>query len=555
MEKDHYMRPSSDNETPTATTLQEDQTKTVATPSLTEADKPEYATGLKLFLIMFTILMSTSLAAIEIGIIATAIPGITDDFHRLDDVGWYGSVTLLLGGCLGSTWGKVYKYLSVKYSYLASVAFYLLGSIVAGAAPNSVSVIVGRAIQGIGGAGTLSGSLLVINYVAMPQKRPLLIGIWMGVFMIATIIGPLIGGAFTSGVSWRWCFYINLPLGAPIIVLVLLFLRIPKHIKPVPATWKEIIGHLDLPGFIVLFASLICLSLALQWGGQTKSWADGSVIATLVFWVVLNVGFFGVEWFQGDRAMMPLRLVKPRLVWANALYCFILNAALFLVLFYLPIYFQSVHGQSAIFSGVNSLPLLALFALGSVASGALIGKTRHLQPFQLASALFMTAGAALLYKLDVNSTKAQYIGPQILFGFGLGLGCQVPMTAVQGFAAPTNVANLTGIMLMAQAISGGYFLAAAQSLFANRLLQTLEASASGINAAMAMGTGASEIQHVFAGSDLIAVINAYVVGIQDVFAFALALSAFAVVLALVVPFKKLPDHGKKQEEINQDTEV
>lgn len=323
MEKEPSTRIPSDGATPTTTNLRNGQTKEGNSPASIEDADPEYVTGIRLFLVMFTILMSTSLAAIEIGIIATAIPGITDDFHRIDDVGWYGNVTLLLGGALAPMWGKVYKYLNVKFSYLVSVAFYLLGSIVAGAAPNSVSVIVGRAIQGIGGAGTLSGSLLVINYVAAPKRRPLFIGLWMGVFMIATIIGPLIGGAFTSGVSWRWCFYINLPLGGPIVVLVLLFLRIPKHIKPVPATWKEVINQLDFPGFAVLFASLICLSLALQWGGQTKSWDDGSVIATLVIWVVLNIGFFGVEWFLGARAMMPLHLVRPRMVWANALYCFV----------------------------------------------------------------------------------------------------------------------------------------------------------------------------------------------------------------------------------------
>ena len=124
-----------------------------------------------------------------------------------------------------------------------------------------------------------------------------------------------------------------------------------------------------------------------------------------------------------------------------------MNAALFLILFYLPIYFQSIHGQSAITSGVNSLPLLAFFALGAMGSGMVIGKTRLLQPYQLASALLMTAGSTLLYTLDVDSSKARYIGSQVLFGFGLGLGCQIPMTAVQGFARPEDVANLTGIML------------------------------------------------------------------------------------------------------------
>lgn len=183
-------------------------------------------------------------------------------------------------------------------------------------------MIVGRAIQGLGATGTLSGSVLIINYVAQPKRRPVLIGSWMGVFMVSTILGPVIGGAFTSGVSWRSCFWINLPLGGPIVVLVLLFLQVPKHIKPAPATWKEIILQLDLPGFSLLLASLICLTLALQWGGQTKAWSQGSVIATLVLWVSFTIIFFIVEWLQGARAMVPLKLLKPRMTWTNALYCY-----------------------------------------------------------------------------------------------------------------------------------------------------------------------------------------------------------------------------------------
>jgi MFS family permease len=175
--------------------------------------EPEYATGLRLFLVMFTIFMASFLAALEIGIVATAIPGITDDFHKLDDVGWYGSATFLTVGASSPLWGKIYKYCNVKWSYLVSVVIYLVGGVVAAAAPNSVSVIIGRALQGLGASGTLAGSLLVINYVARPQRRPLLIGSWMAVFMVSTILGPIIGGAFTSGVSWRWCFWINLPIG------------------------------------------------------------------------------------------------------------------------------------------------------------------------------------------------------------------------------------------------------------------------------------------------------------------------------------------------------
>ncbi|KAJ5205193.1 hypothetical protein N7472_001641 [Penicillium cf. griseofulvum] len=512
------------------------------------AVEASYITGLRLFLIMLTIFMSTLLAALEIGIIATAIPGITDDFHHLNDVGWYGSATFLLVGSSSPMWGKMYKYLRIKWVYLSSVVFYLVGSIVAASAQNSISVIIGRAIQGLGAAGTLGGSVLLISVVAEPKKRPVLIGSWMGVFMVSTILGPVLGGVFTSEVSWRWCFWINLPLGGPIVIMCLLFLRVPGHIKPVPATWTEIILQLDLPGFSLLLGSLVCFALALQWGGQTKAWSAGVVIATLVLWIAFTIMFFIVEGFQGSRAMVPLRLLKPRMTWANALWCYISNSSFYQVMFYLPIYFQSIHGKSAIMSGVDTLPFLAFFSLGALLSGGLVGKTRHLVPFQLISALIMVAGMALFYTMGIDASQARYLGPQVLYGFGLGLGNQIPMTAVQGFSKPEDIASSTGIILMCQSISGTYFVIVAQTLFANRMLQTLDSSNSTIDTALALGTGASEIQHVFKGEELKAVTNAYMVGIKDVFAFGLAGAVASVLLALLIPLKQLPDPQQKKTE-------
>ncbi|RAQ41712.1 MFS transporter [Aspergillus flavus] len=507
--------------------------------------EPEYMTGIRLELIMFTIFVSTILVSLEIGIIATAIPGITNDFRRLDDVGWYGSATFVLAAAASPLWGKLFKYANVKWTYISAVGIFLVGSIVAAAASNSVSVIVGRALQGWGASGVLGGTLIVINYVAPLRNHPLLIGTWMAVFMVSTILGPVIGGAFTSGVTWRWCFWINLPVGGPIIVLLLLFLRIPEHIKRVPATWREILLTLDLPGFCLILVSLVCLTLALQWGGQTKAWNDGSVIATLVLWIVLTIGFFVTEWLQGPRAMAPFSILKQRMTWSNALFCYISYAALYQVMFYLPIYFQSIHGQSAVRSGINTLPFLAFFALGAVVSGGVIGKTRYTQPFEFIGALIMTAGMALIYILDVNSAQAMYIGAEVLFGFGVGICNQVPMTAVQGFSKLEDVSSATGIMVMCQTLSGAYFVAIAQSIFANRMLQTVLTSASHLDPALVLGTGASELQKAFSGDDLTAVIAAYMVGIKDVFAFSLACAAFSVLLTLIIPLQKLPDHGKK----------
>lgn len=288
-----------------------------------ETVEPQYAEGFKLFLIMLSINMAALLTALEIGIISTAIPQITDEFHSLSDVGWYGSATFFIVAATSASWGKLYKYCNAKWVFLSSMAFFMIGSVPAAAAPNSESVIVGRTIQGLGIAGSMSGSIIVINFVSHPRKHPMLIGIWTGVFMISTILGPIIGGAFTSGVSWRWCFWINLPLAVPVIALLLLFLHIPDHIKTAPATWKEIMMQLDLPGLMTLLASLVCLTLAMQWGGQTKAWSDGSVIATVILFPVLFLGFILVEYLRGARAMIPLRLLKPRIAWANALYNFV----------------------------------------------------------------------------------------------------------------------------------------------------------------------------------------------------------------------------------------
>ena len=286
-------------------------------------EEPDYATGWRLFIVMLTLNLAGLLTALEIGIIATAIPAITDQFHSINDVGWYGCATFFATATSAALWGKLYKYLNVKWVYMASIGIFMIGSIVAASAPNSQAVIVGRVFQGLGIGGTMSGSIIVINYVSHPKLHPMLIGTWWGVFVLSTILGPIIGGAFTTGVTWRWCFWINLPLGGPVVAMLLLFLRVPKHIKPAPATAKEILLQLDLPGYCVLLSSLVCFILALQWGGQTKVWSDGSVIATLVMWIVLSIAFIVVEYFQGDRAMLPLRLLKPRTTWANVLYCFV----------------------------------------------------------------------------------------------------------------------------------------------------------------------------------------------------------------------------------------
>ncbi|PVH99828.1 MFS general substrate transporter [Periconia macrospinosa] len=542
------VQPSQENET------QNDSRSIISSekepaPTKEPTPEPEYITGFRLTMIMITLNLTTLIAALDLGIVATAIPAITDDFHKLDDIGWYTSICFTLVGVTSAMWGKLFTYLPAPIVYMSSLLIYLVGSIVAAAGQNSVAFIWGRAIQGAGCSGTLSGSVIIINYVASPKRRPVLIGVWMSVLMMATILGPLLGGVFTTELSWRWCFWINLPIGGAAFVMQLIFLRMPKSVKPVPATWVEILRHLDFPGFILLLASVMCYCLALQWGGVSRAWStssDGSVIATLVMFIVLTFTFFVCEYIQGQYAMIPLDLFKPRHIWSQALYTYFFNSTSFLTLTFLPIYFQSIKGTTAIVSGVYQLPQVAFFALGAMMSGGIIGSTGHLAPVELVGALLTVIGAALIYAMDVNTSKAWYISAQIPIGIGLGLGNQVPATAIQGFAQPQNVGTMTGGLFVCQTISGGYFTTAATSILQNLLVEHLVSVAPHLNVETILSAGATEILKVVSPEDLPFVVESYMTGIKGVFALLLAVSALSVALATLIPLSKLPSHEAKK---------
>lgn len=193
---------------------------------------------------------------------------------------------------------------------MVAIALFELGSLICGVAPNPTALIVGRAIAGLGGAGIGSGAFTIIGFIAEPQKRPALIGFTGATYGIAAVLGPLIGGAFSDKVTWRWCFYINLPVGGLAAAIVLIFLRIPSEAKPVEASWKEKFLQMDLLGAVLVMCLIISYMLALQYGGQTKAWDSSVVIGLLVGSFAIFVTCIIWEIYQGERAMVVPRIVS-----------------------------------------------------------------------------------------------------------------------------------------------------------------------------------------------------------------------------------------------------
>jgi MFS transporter, DHA2 family, glioxin efflux transporter len=246
-------------------------------------------------------------------IISTAIPRITSEFNSLADVGWYGSAFFLTLAAAQSVWGKVYQYFSLRGTFIVSIVVFEIGSLICAVAPNSPTIIAGRAIQGIGGSGSTLGSYAIAAFIAPPEQVPIIIGLIGCVFSVSSVVGPLLGGVFTQDVTWRWCFWINLPIGCIAVVTVLLFFRTPPHAKPATkTTLREMILSFDPIGVVLLVASLVCYFLALQWGGTTKAWNSSDVIGTLIGWLLLSAAFAVNEWWQKDRALVVLRMWKVR---------------------------------------------------------------------------------------------------------------------------------------------------------------------------------------------------------------------------------------------------
>ncbi|KAK5996966.1 putative efflux pump gsfJ [Cladobotryum mycophilum] len=507
-------------------------------------DDDEYPTGVKLFCVVVALVLSMFLLSLDQTIVATAIPKITDEFHGLEKVGWYGSAYFMTVGGFQSTWGKIYKYFPLKFSFLISLLIFEVGSLICGVAPNNNTLIAGRAIAGVGAAGAAAGIYTIIAFAVPPVKRPAFTGIIGAAYGLASVIGPVLGGAFTDKLSWRWCFYINLPIGGVSAIIIMLFFKTPKKAVPEKATLTEKILQMDLGGVALIMGAVITYILALQYGGVSHAWNSSLVIGLLVGFGLIVIAWAVLQWYQGERSMIPPRLFTDRTNFVMCICIFFLAGGFFTVIYYLPIYFQSVFGVSPTMSGVRNLPFIIATTIGTIASGVVVTATGYYQPWLLGGGAISAIGCGLLYLLEVDTSMGKWIGYQVVVGLGLGASFQIPVIAVQGSAKPEDLSSVTGMLLFFQGLGGAFIAAASQSAFINQMIHHALKVVPAMYKPVLIVTGATDIRKAFPSDIQPQVIESYMAGLRVVFAIGIAGCGLTLIPALGMRWKRL-----KQEDL------
>ncbi|WVQ81540.1 hypothetical protein IAT38_003664 [Cryptococcus sp. DSM 104549] len=415
-------------------------------------------------------------------IITAAVPQIVSQFHALEKMEWLNTAFFI--PCAGAilVYTQIMTVVDPRWTYIASIVIFEVGSVVCGAAPTMNALIVGRAIAGLGGAGVWNATYLIGGEMIPFEKRPTFFGLFGVSYILTSVMGPLVGGAFTdmSAEGWRWCFYINLPVGG--VTLAFLAFVLPPIAKMPPfdghpdhrPAWLKIL-RLDWVSAILTVGFVTCLGMGLQWGGVTREWDDAGVIVSLVFALLLFVSLIFWSIWIGGRAMLPMVLFKDKHFATGVWVPFFGYGSVVVCLYYLPLYFEAIKDKPATRAGVLLLALQLIMAPVLFLSGKFGEITGHAKNTIIVGSCLMIVASGIFTTLTKSTSIATVVGIEVIWGVGLGLVLNIMVILIQAkyLDQPQLVPHVTNVFNFWGFIGRIVAMSTATNIFNNKLRASL----------------------------------------------------------------------------------